>query len=184
MVPFPVLRRTFRIPWMRENREAIHALSDMFYLLIALHRCRRFQDLRRFQYAYFVMIHSVARHGRSEARETLEQLTSIPWFAGQKRNIYRLLASYERAHRVMERLTDGTHSSVINSQLEINLQVTQFVEAFKAITTFGSADAARLQRLVADPARIDAMLEQVFGALPSTSPSTGRPSTPSPDLYV
>ncbi len=87
-------RAVTRIPLVRDNYEAIRILNAGFYLLLALYRARRFREVDKVQTLYFHMIDSLAQYGREEAKDALDQLLTIPWFADRKRQVYELISIY------------------------------------------------------------------------------------------
>jgi hypothetical protein len=160
MVPFKVWRQAFQIPWVRENSDAVRFLSDVFYLLLALYRSRRFHDLNRLQSVYFRMIDSFAQNGRAEAKDTVDRLLAIDWFNQRRRHVYRLILAYNRI--VEKAAAGGGAPGTFEKQTEILKHVENFVQAFKAITDFSAEDEARVDGLVEDPEAIDAMLAEIF----------------------
>ncbi len=161
MVPYSVWRQAFRIPWVRENSDAVRFLSDVFYLLLALYRSHRFHDLQRLQSVYFRMIDSFAQNGRAEAKDTVDRLLAVPWFGERRRDVYRLIVAYNRI--VMEGAkAEGDTPGPFEAQTKILHYIEDFVRSFKAITDFGAEDEARVDGLVEDPEAIDAMLAEIF----------------------
>jgi len=161
MVPYSVWRQAFRIPWVRENSDAVRFLSDVFYLLLALYRSRRFHDLQRLQSVYFRMIDSFAQYGRSEAKNTVDDLLAVPWFRQRRRDVYRLIISYNRIVRQVGQ-GDADTPGTFESQAQGLEYVEDFVRCFKALTDFGAEDEARVDGLVEDPEAMDAMLAEIF----------------------
>ncbi len=161
MVPYSVWRQAFRIPWVRENTDAVRFLSDVFYLLLALYRSRRFHDLQRLQSVYFRMIDSFAQNGRAEAKDTVDLLLAVDWFGQRRRDVYRLIVAY---NRIVERGGEGGFETpgTFETQTEILGHIEDFVRAFKAITAFGPEDEARVDGLVEDAEAMDAMLAEIF----------------------
>jgi len=161
MVPYSVWRQAFRIPWVRENSDAVRFLSDVFYLLLALYRSRRFHDLQRLQSVYFRMIDSFAQYGRSEAKNTVDDLLAVPWFKQRRRDVYRLIIAYNRIARQAGQ-GDVDAPGTFESQAQGLEYVEDFVRCFKALTDFGDEDEARVDGLVDDPEAMDAMLTEIF----------------------
>ena len=163
MLPFATWREVFRIPWVRENSEGVRFLSDVFYLLLALYRTRRLRDFHRLQRVYFRMIDSFAQYGRGEAKDTVNRLLAIPWFAAHRRELYRLIAAY---NHVVETLPpeEGAVPSP-DRQATAGSHVEEFVRAFKDLTHFDEMDEARVQSLIDQPPVMEAMLEQILGML-------------------
>lgn len=161
MVPYSVWRQAFRIPWVRENSDAVRFLSDIFYLLLALYRSRRFHDLQRLQSLYFRMIDSFAQFGRAEAKGTVDDLLAVPWFRQRRRDVYRLIVAYNRIIQLSDQ-GDADTPGTFESQTRALEYVEDFVRSFKAITDFGAEDEARVDGLVEDPEAIDSMLAEIF----------------------
>jgi hypothetical protein len=161
MVPYSVWRQAFRIPWVRENSDAVRFLSDVFYLLLALYRSHRFHDLQRLQSIYFRMIDSFAQNGRAEAKDTVDRLLAVPWFGQRRRDVYRLIVAYNRIVEQVDRGDVGTPGT-FESQAKILHHVEEFVRSFKALTDFGAEDEARVDGLVDDPEAMDVMLAEIF----------------------
>jgi len=161
MVPYSVWRQAFRIPWIRQNSDAVRFLSDVFYLLLALYRSRRFHDLQRLQMVYFRMIDSFAQNGRAEAKDTVDRLLAVDWFGQRRRDVYRLILSY---NRIVEFAGEGGNAApgTYENQTKVLHHVEDFVRAFKVLTDFGPEDEARVDGLVEDPEAIDAMLAEIF----------------------
>jgi hypothetical protein len=161
MVPYSVWRQAFRIPWVRENSDAVRFLSDVFYLLLALYRSHRFHDLQRLQSVYFRMIDSFAQNGRAEAKDTVDNLLTVPWFGQRKRDVYRLIVSYNRIVEQTEEGGGGTPGP-FEAQTKTLAYIDDFVRSFKAITDFRAEDEARVDGLVEDTEAMDAMLAEIF----------------------
>lgn len=163
MVSFSTWRAFYRIPWLRENRKAVRILREMFYLLVALYRADRLQEFSRLRYLYFKMINSFAQYGRAEAKDTLDQLLRIPWFRENRRDLYRLISSYNRvAQKVIQQ--EGRYSS-ISAQRQINQDMEIFFGAFKALVDFDEKDELRVNRLLEDRALLDKNLRDLQQAL-------------------
>jgi len=161
MVPYSVWRQAFRIPWVRENSDAVRFLSDVFYLLLALYRSRRFHDLQRLQSVYFRMVDSFAQNGRAEAKDTVDRLLAIDWFGQRRRHVYRLIVAYNRIVEQAAR-AEGDTPGPFEAQTKTLGYIDDFVKSFKAITDFGAEDEARVDGLVEDTEAIDAMLAEIF----------------------
>lgn len=84
MIQFVTLRAVFRIPWVRENSDAVKILNKIFYLLVALHRSHRFQVFLHLRKIYFMMIDSLGLNGQNESKDAIDQLLRIPWFSERR----------------------------------------------------------------------------------------------------
>jgi len=160
MLPFSTWRDLFRIPWMGDNRKAVHFLSDAFYLLIALYRAGRIQDFDCLKRVYFAMIESFAQYGHSEAKDTVERVLQIAWFAEHQRDLYRLIAAYRRGLDGMRAQADSGRV-LPETQLRTNKDVEEFVQAFKALIDFGDKDEARVAYLLERPELMDASMAHI-----------------------
>jgi hypothetical protein len=157
VVPYPVLRDAFRIPWLRENRRPIGFLIGVFDVLIALHRLGRRRDFLWMSRLYFEMTDSFAQYHGAEAKETVDRLMEIPWFRMRRWDVLRLVS----AHRhVVALLKEGGPAPFADPTRVVELRVatTRFVAAMKAIISFDERDEERVQSLVEDPARLDEAL--------------------------
>ena len=163
MVSFSTWRAFYRIPWLRENREAVRILREMFYLLLALYRAGRLQEFSRLRYLYFKMLYSFAQYGRVDAKDTVDQLLRIPWFHDNRRDLYRLISSY---NRVVEKVIkqEGLPSS-ISVQAQINKDTDIFFDAFKALMHFDKRDEIRVNRLLEDREFLDETIESLHQTL-------------------
>ena len=163
MVSFSTWRAFYRIPWLRENREAVRILRDMFYLLVALYRADKLQEFARLRYLYFKMIDSFAQYGRVGAKDTVDQLLEIRWFRDHRRDLYRLIASYNRVVRnVLD--TEGKIPSV-SAQTQINRDMDIFFHAFKSLMHFDERDEDRVNKLLENRKFLDEMLENLHQTL-------------------
>ena len=160
-------RAVTRIALIRENYEAIRALNTSFYLLLALYRARRFREVDQLQKLYFHMIESFAQYGRGQAKDTLDQLLAVPWFASRKRLVYELITIYGR---VIERLPAVNRGNSLSAeeQRQLNLHIKSFIEKFKELNDFGPQDEARIQILLKDPALMREMVTGLFESLNGT----------------
>lgn len=157
MLDYFALRQTFRIPWIRDNRKAIHYLSDVFYLLLALFRAGRMRDFLWLQGVYFRMLHAFAQYGRREAKATVREFLAVPWFAERRRDLYRLILAYNRVIRLLppvEGVPPGPDRA-----LRLRAAVRDYVDAMKSLVGFDEKDEARVRRLLRDPTRLDRCLE-------------------------
>jgi hypothetical protein len=163
MVSFSTWRAFYRIPWLRDNREAVRILREMSYLLMALYRANRLQEFSRLRYLYFKMIHSFAQYGRRDAKDTVDQILRIPWFRENRLHLYRLISTYNRVvHKVLEQ--EG-HPSSISIQAQINNDTEIFFHEFKALMHFDERDERRVDRLLKDRRSLDENLRNLHQTL-------------------
>lgn len=160
MLPYSTLRDFFRIPWVRDNREAVHYLSNMFYLLVALYRSGRKQEYYVVRNIFFEMFDSFAIYGRSQAKDVLVDLLKIPWFHEHQRDLYRLIS-------IFKHITSSLHevkgkSDTISLQQEINKNVEEFIDALKAVNNFNYRDESRINDLLKRPELIDALMKNLL----------------------
>ncbi len=160
MLPFSTWREVFRIPWMRDNRKAVRFLSDVFYLLIALYRAKRIQDFNCLKQIYFEMIESFAQYGRSEAKDTVDRVLQIAWFAEHRRDLYRLLSAYKRVIDTRQE-QEGYAPTQPDVQARFNTDIEEFVTAFKTLIDFGEKDEARVCSLLAQPEIMDESMAHI-----------------------
>lgn len=147
MIPFSTWREIYRVRLLRENREAVRILSDMFYLLVALYRANRIQEFCRLSALYFRMIDSFMRYDSASARETLEEVLAIPWFRQNRQQLFRLISSYRR---VMERMREhDTSVPPVSVQKTVNKDKEKFFQALKSLMDFDERDDARIAKLLA-----------------------------------
>lgn len=160
MLPFSTWRDLFRIPWIGDNRKAVHFLSDAFYLLLALYRSGRIQDFNCLKRVYFAMIESFAQYGHSEAKDTVERVLEIAWFAEHDRDLYRLISAYRR---VLEdiRIQSGPGGTRPEAQRRVNEGIEEFVREFKVLIDFGEKDEARVAYLLDRPELMDASMAHI-----------------------
>lgn len=159
MLPFGALRELYRIPLVRDNCEAIHFLSDLFYLLIALYRARRMQEFCWLQNVFFRMADSFALYGRAEAKDTVDLLLGVPWFQAHQRDFYHSLASYRRVIEMMREVEKNGPSFA--RQQEINRHAKEFVKGFKVLTDYNGRDDARVKVLLEQPAVMDESIKKI-----------------------
>lgn len=150
MLDYRTLRRTFQIPWLRDNRAAIHELSDLFYLMLALFRAGRRHDFVFARDVYFRMLASFAQYGRRDARQTVESLLQLPWYRDRERELYRLIAAFNRVIRENSAIDDPSRPTAA-----LGAAVGDYVTAMKALIGFDEQDEARVRRLMASPADLD-----------------------------
>ncbi len=160
MLPFSTWRDVFRIPWIRDNRKAVRFLSDLFYLLIALYRAGRIQDFNCLKQVYFQMIESFAQYGRRDAKDTVDSVLRIPWFAEHRRDIYRMISGYRRVLESMQ-ANAGLENAQPDVQRRINGNIDEFVQAFKALIDFSEKDDARVEELLRRPELMDASMVHI-----------------------
>jgi len=163
MVSFSTWREFYRIPWLRENKEAIRILREMFYVLIALHRSDRLQEFSRLRYLYFKMIDSFAQYGRVGAKDTVDQILKIPWFRDNKRDLYRLIASYNNVTRNMPAAESRDSSKTV--QERINKDIDAFFITYKSLMKFDEKDEERVNKLLEKRKLLDEILENLHHTL-------------------
>lgn len=147
MIPFSTWREIYRVRLLRENREAVRVLSDMFYLLVALYRANRIQEFCRLSALYFRMIDSFMRYDSASARETLDQVLVIPWFRQNRRHLFRLISAYRR---VMAKMREqGASVPPVPVQKSVNRDKEKFFQALKSLIDFDERDDARIVKLLA-----------------------------------
>lgn len=159
MLPFGTLRELYRIPLVRDNRDAIRFLNDLFYLLIALYRARRMQEFCWLQSVFFMMTDSFALYGRTEAKDTVDLLLAVPWFQVHRRNFYQSLASYRRAIQMMREIEREGPSFA--RQQEFNRHAREFVCQFKVLTNYNGVDEARVKNLLEQPVMMDKSIKKI-----------------------
>ena len=163
MVSFSTWRAFYRIPWLRQNREAVRILRDMFYVLVALYRAGKVQEFSRLRYLYFKMIDSFAQYGRMAARDTVDQLLGIPWFRDNRRHLYRLIAAYNRVVRNV--LDTENRIPSVSAQERINKDMDIFFHALQALMDFDERDESRVNQLLQNQEFLDEMLDSFHQAL-------------------
>jgi len=163
MLSYSTWREVFRIPWVRRNSEAVRLLSDVFYLLVALYRTRRLQEFSQLRCVYFEMLDSFAQHGRSDAKGTVDELLKISWFRAHQRDLYRMIAAYNRVIDGMGQ--DGQNCLSVETQMRINQDAEDFVLALKKLAHYDEEDEVRINALVQQPELMDVMVREIFAAL-------------------
>ncbi len=163
MLPFSTWREVFRIPWVRRNSQAVRLLSDVFYLLMALYRTRRLQEFNQLRCIFFEMIESFAQHGRSDAKDTVDELLKISWFQVRQRDLYRMIVAYNRVIAGMGR--EGQNCLSIATQQSINEDAEDFVLALKKLAHFDARDEVRVNALVQQPELMDVLVKEIFSTL-------------------
>lgn len=157
MVPASAWQAFYRIPWLRENWRAVRTLREMFYVLMALYRADRLQEFARLRYLFFKMVDSFAQYGRVDAKDTVDRILEVPWFRENRRDVYRLISSY---NRVVPKVIQGdAYHPSIAVQAEINSDVEHFFDAFKSLVHFDEKDERRVNRLVQNSEALDQVLE-------------------------
>jgi hypothetical protein len=153
MVSFSTWRAFYRIPLVRKNKEAIGILRDMFYVLIALHREYKLQEFSQLRYLYFKMIDSFAQYGRVEAKDTVDQILKVPWFRDDRRNLYRLLSSYNNVIRNIA--SNGNRFPSKSTQEQLNKDMDNFFQAYKSLIRFDEMDEKRISKLLENRKLLD-----------------------------
>ena len=160
MISYVTLRTLYRIPWIRNNNNAIQILNKMFYLLLALHRMRRYHDFCYLYKIYFWMIESFILYGRGESKDFIEQLLNIPWFKERRYVLYRSIVAYKRVIKSIQKEESEGPSIVI--QREINKNIKYFVVIVKILIDFDKRDENRINSLVRDPSIIDHAFQCIY----------------------
>lgn len=160
MLPYSTLREFFRIPWIREHRAAVHYLSNMFYLLIALYRSGRKQEYYIVRNIFFEMFDSFAIYGRSQAKDVLGDLLQIPWFHEHQRDLYRLIAIFKQLTSSLLEVKD--RNDTIPLQQEINNNVEEFIKVLKALNNFNTRDESRINDLLKRSDLMDELMKNLL----------------------
>jgi len=153
MVSFSTWRAFYRIPLIRNNREAVRILRDLFYVLVTLHRANRIQEFFQLREVYFKMLNSFAQYGRVDAKDTVDQILQIPWFSDNQRDLYRLIASYNNVIRKMPGKEAKPYSSVIQKQ--VNEEMDNFFQIYKSLMRFDERDNNRIHKLLQNRKDLD-----------------------------
>jgi hypothetical protein len=159
-----IWRQVFGIPWARENQDAIRGLSEIFYLLLALYRLRRFGEFDLLRRIYFRMIDSFAQYGQREARDTIDRLLEIPWFHLHRRQLLGLIAAYNRVIAGME-TPAFDWAARCRVQADIDRAVADFIRRLKVLVHFDEVDDARIEELISDPEGMNVRLSRIFVVL-------------------
>jgi hypothetical protein len=149
---------------VRDNYEAIRTLNTSFYLLLALYRARRFREVDQLQKLYFHMIESFAQYGREQAKDTLDQLLEIEWFARRKRQVYELITIYRRVIKSLP-AANLANSLSAEEQKELNLHIYAFIQKFKELNDFGPQDETRVDMLSKDAALMTEIVTELFESI-------------------
>ena len=160
MLPYSTLRDFFRIPWVHSNREAVHYLSNIFYLLIALCRSKRMQEYIIVRNIFFEMFDSFAIYGRSQAKNVLGGLLQIPWFNEHQRDLYRLIAIFIHIMSLLDEV-EGKSNPVLLQQ-EINRNTEEFITIFKVLNNFNKRDESRIYDLMNRPDLMDTLINNLL----------------------
>jgi hypothetical protein len=156
MLSFSTWRAAARIPWVRENLDGLRYLRSTLYLLLALHRLGRHQDFRWVLKLYFEMAHSLAQYGRSSAKDTVDRLFEIPWFAAHRRALLQVIIAYNRVLRTVVICGD---SRCAPEPTRADLE--SFVASMKEILAFDRSDEERVQGIMATPGALDEMMAEL-----------------------
>lgn len=155
MLPYSTLREFFRIPLIRENREAVKFLNEAFYLLIALHRAGRLRDFNCLKCVYFEMFDSFAQYGRRDARDTLDRLLELPWFKTRHRDLLRTISSYKLVVECLNKPPTDNEAYASSTQMEVNKNMVVFVKSFKELIDFNMHDENRVAEILHQPEVMD-----------------------------
>lgn len=173
MLPYSTLRDLFRIPLVRDNREAVHYLSDLFYLLFALYRSGRMHEYYVARSLFFEMFESFAIYGRSQAKDVLDDLIKIPWFREHQRDLYRLIAIFKNITYLLPKV-EG-EENVISLQQETNKNVDEFINALKTINNFNNRDESRINYLLSRTDLMDVLVNKLLSDVNSDKKDTADP---------
>jgi hypothetical protein len=160
MLPYSTLRDFFRIPWVHDNREAVHYLSNMFYLLIALYRSGRKREYYIVRNVFFEMFDSFAIYGRSQARDVLGDLLQIPWFHEHQRDLYRLISIFKHITSLLHDARRNNNAAPL--QQETNKNVEEFIVILKALNNFNHRDESRINDLLSRADLLDALMDNLL----------------------
>ncbi len=163
MVSFSTWRAFYRIPLLRENKEAVKILRDMFYVLLALHRAGKLQEFLHLRYLYFKMIDSFAQYGQVAAKDTVDQILIIPWFRANRHDLYRLIVSYNKVIRkVLE--TECKFPSK-STQEQINKDMDIFFHSYKSLMNFDEKDEDNVNKLLEQKEFLNEILKNLYQTL-------------------
>jgi hypothetical protein len=101
------------------------------------------------------MMDVFAQDGRVEAKDRVDGLLAVPWFASRKGDLYRLISAY---NQIIENMPEGRTKQSAEQQAKFNEYVEEFVRKLKALTDFDARDEARVSQLLADPEYMDGIL--------------------------
>ncbi len=160
MLPYSTLRDLFRIPWIREHREAAHYLNNMFYLLIALYRKGRMQEYYIIRNLFFGMFDSFSIYGRSQAKDAIDDMLKIPWFQERHGDLYRLIAIFKNITILMQ--IAESKGNTTSLQRETNKYVEEFIKILKALNNFNNRDESRINDLLSRPDLIDELMSNLL----------------------
>jgi hypothetical protein len=130
---------------------------------LALYRARRLQEFSQLRCVFFEMLESFAQHGRSDAKDTVDELLKISWFRVRQRDLYRMIAAYNRVIEGMGQ--DGQNCLSVEMQKRINQDAEDFFLALKKLAHFDEQDEVRIYALVQQPELMDVMVREIFAAL-------------------
>jgi hypothetical protein len=153
MVSVSTWRAFYRIPLIRENKEAVRILRDLFYVLVALHRANRIREFFQLREVYFKMLDSFAQYGRVDAKDTVDQILQIPWFRDNQRDLYRLIASYNNVIRKMPGKKGQPLSGIVQKQ--VNKEMDTFFLIYKSLMRFDERDNIRINKLLQNREGLD-----------------------------
>lgn len=105
------------------------------------------------------MLDALAQYERVEAKNTVEQLLAIPWFAARKNHLYRLISAY---NQIIKNLPEGRAHPSAEQQAKFNKCVGEFVREMKILTDFDTRDEARISWLLTTPEYMDHMVQEIL----------------------
>lgn len=164
MLTFSVWRSLFRIPWMKDNREAIHILSNIYLILLTLYKTRRFKDFYRLMVIFLKMIDSCALHSRKEAKSAIDQLLGIPWFKEKQQDIYRLIVCFKQLMDTLPSLESFYENDNIDpkQKLIISSSVIGFIEGCKILINYNEFEESKVNELINNSEMLDEIILHYF----------------------
>jgi hypothetical protein len=160
VLPYSALRDLFRIPWIREHREAAHYLNNMFYLLVALYRKGRMQEYYIVRNLFFEMFDSFSIYGRSQAKSVIDDMLKIPWFQQHLGDLYRLIAIFKHITLLLQKADSKGNS--VSLQRETGKYVEEFIKTYKKLNNFDNRDESRINDLLSQPDLMDALMNHLL----------------------
>ena len=159
MVSYSTWRAFYRIPLIRENREAVRVLNDLYYVLITLHRANRINDFAKLRLVYFKMLHSFAQYGRRDAKDTVDQILQIPWFQEHQRDLYRLIGAY---NHIMGMISDERLQPLSGrEQKQLSEEMDTFFQTYKSLMRFDAKDDHRIDGLLRNKDDLDEIVANI-----------------------
>ena len=159
MVSYSTWRAFYRIPLIRENRDAVRILNDLYYVLVTLHRANRIDDFARLRVVYFKMLHSFAQYGRRDAKDTVDQILQIPWFHDNQRDLYRLIAAYNNVMKLISNERKQPLSGAEQKQVSAEMDI--FFQTYKSLMRFDAKDDLRVDGLLQNRGDLDEIVASI-----------------------